>query len=323
MTNYYDNVFIIDKFSFLASDKFNPVIIDNTDKFKNDYYMGEKTIEQAESRYQEETIKGLLNKRNIRSKDVDLLISGDLQNQILSSTLASSKFKIPTLGIYSACATFIEGLIIASNIIDKSSKRVIVTSSSHNLVSEKQFRYPVEYGAVRKRVNTLTASGSISVLLSNEESNIKVESSTIGSIYQTNHKDANDMGSAMAVSCTEVIHKHLRDTKRESNYYDLILTGDLGIYGVKILKEYYKKKYKSELSNVIDAGSIFYTEENIFAGCSGPACLALTFFDYILTNKKYKRILLVGTGSLHSLISTNLKICIPSISHAISLEVKY
>ena len=170
MTNYYDNVFIIDKFSFLASDKFNPVIIDNTDKFKNDYYMGEKTIEQAESRYQEETIKGLLNKRNIRSKDIDLLISGDLQNQILSSTLASSKFKIPTLGIYSACATFIEGLIIASNIIDKSSKRVIVTSSSHNLVSEKQFRYPVEYGAVRKRVNTLTASGSISVLLSNEES---------------------------------------------------------------------------------------------------------------------------------------------------------
>lgn len=323
MTNYYENVYINDKYSFLASDKFNPIVRDNVDMFKNDYYMDEKTIELAESKYQETTIKGLLNKTKKLKEDINILISGDLQNQLLPSSLASSKFKIPTLGVYSACASFLEGMIIASKFIDKSNMNVIVTSSSHNLVSEKQFRFPVEYGAVRKRVNTSTASGSISVLLSSKVSNIKVESSTIGTIYQTNHKDANDMGSAMAPSCAEVINKHLKDTQRQADYYDLILTGDLGEFGIQIMKEYFKKKYKKKLNNVIDAGSIFYNEENVFAGSSGPICQALVFFDYILSNKKYKKILLVATGSLHSVSSTNLKVPMPGISHALSLEVTY
>ena len=243
MTYHYNNVYINDKYSLLASTKYSPIIKDNVDKCIDDYYMGEKTIELAESKYQETTIKGLLNKNKLLPNEIDVLISGDLQNQILSSTLASSKFKIPTLGIYSACASFIEGLIIGSTLIDKNeNQKAIISTSSHNLVSEKQFRFPVEYGAVRKRVNTCTATGSISTLLSNQKSNIKVESSTIGFVTQTNHKDANDMGSAMAPSCAEVLFKHLNETNRKPDYYDLILTGDLGEYGTKIMKSYFKKK---------------------------------------------------------------------------------
>ncbi len=320
MTNYYDDIFINEKYSLLASTKFNPIVKDNVDKCINDYYLGEKTIELAESKYQESTINGLIQKSKNKKSDIDLLISGDLQNQILSSTLASSKFKIPTFGIYSACASFVEGIIIASNI---KKGRVIVTTSSHNLVSEKQFRFPVEYGALRKRVNTCTASGSVSILLSSTKSNIKVESSTIGYVNVTNHKDTNDMGSAMACSCAETIIKHLKDTNRNVNYYDLILTGDLGIYGTKILEEYLKKILKSIVNNIIDSGSIFYKDDNIYAGASGPACLPFVLFDYILPQKKYKKILIVGTGSLHSIISSNLGIPIPSIAHAVSLEVKY
>lgn len=321
MTYYFNNVYINDKFSLLASTKYKPIVMNNPDKVVDDYYVNEKSIELAECKYQETTIKGLLMKSKKLTKEVDLLISGDLQNQCLASSLASCKFKIPSCTIYSACATFVEGIIIGANIIDNKNKNTIVTVSGHNLVSEKQFRFPVEYGALRKMVNTCTLSGSISVLLSNEKSNLRVESGTFGYVTQTNHKDANDMGSAMAPSCAEVIHAHLESTGRNYKYYDLILTGDLGIYGTKIMQMYYKKKYKVNLDNVIDSGSIIYTEDNIYAGGSGPLCLPLTLFDYILPLNKYKKILVVGTGSLHSVISSNQKVAMPGVSHAVSLEV--
>lgn len=314
----FKKVYISDKCSLLSSTKYKPIVSDNVDKCINDYYMNENTIEKAESKYQEYTINELLKKNK-----ADLLISGDLQNQILSSSLASSKIKIPTLGIYSACATFIEGLIIGSMFVDNSKNNVIVSTSSHNLVSEKQFRFPVEYGAVRKSVNTCTASGSVSVLLTNKKSNIKIESATVGSVIQTSHKDANDMGSAMAPPCALVLKKHLEETSRDVNYYDLVLTGDLGIFGIKIMKEYFETISNQKIDNIIDSGSIFYEEKNIYAGASGPVCLPLVFFDYILKQKKYKKILLIGTGSLHSVISSNQSIEIPAIAHAISLEVKY
>lgn len=117
----------------------------------------------------------------------------------------------------------------------------------------------------------------------------------------------------------------MKDTGRNPNYYDLVLTGDLGIYGLKIMKEYYKKKYEVDLSNVniIDSGSMYFTKENIYAGASGPLCLPLIFFDYILPMKKYNKILLIATGSLHSVLSSNLKLEIPGVSHIVSVEVKY
>ena len=323
MTYYFRRVYINNKYSLLSSTKYNPIVKDNVDKSMHNYYLNQKTIELAESKYQEYSIQGLLLKSGLVSKNIDLLINGDLQNQILASTLASSKVNIPTLGIYSACATFVEGLCIGSMFLENNKGKIIVTTSSHNLVSEKQFRFPVEYGSIKKRVNTCTATGSVSALLTNKKSNIRIESATIGKVVQTNHKDANDMGSAMAPSCAEVIYKHLYETNRDASYYDLILTGDLGEFGLKITLEYLRRKYKMSFNNVIDSGSIFYKDENIYAGASGPICLPLVLFDYIIPLKKYKKILIVATGSLHSPLSSNLKIPMPGISHAISLEVDY
>ena len=317
MTNYYNNVYINDKYSLLFSTKYNPIVKDYVNKYIDDYYLDEKTIELAESRAQIITINELIKKY----KNISLLISGDLQNQILSSSLSASNFDKSFLGIYAACASFTEGLIIASHFVNNNS--IIVTVSSHNLVSEKQFRFPVEYGALRKRVNTCTASASISTLISNKKSSIKVESSTIGMVCKSDLKDTNDLGSAMALSTSKVLIKHLKDTKRDASYYDLILTGDLGEYGKEIVKKYYKKVTNKKINNLIDSGSIFYTEDNVYAGASGPTCLPLVLFDYILKLKKYKRILIIGSGSLHSVLSSNLKLPIPSVSHAVSLEVSY
>lgn len=322
MTYYFNKVYINEKYSLLASGKYNPIIKGYTDEFIEDYYLKQKTVELCEAEYQKIVIDKLIEKSNLSKNNIDLIINGDLQNQILASTLSVSNKGISSLGIYSACASFIEGLIIASMFVNNTNSNIIVTSSSHNLVSEKQFRFPVEYGALRRKVNTCTASGSIATLVSRKKSNIKIESCTIGKVIQTNHKDTNDMGSAMASSCYQTIEQHLKDTKRDYNYYDLIITGDLGIYGIDIVKELFNDINGIKLNNIIDAGSIFYKESNIYAGSSGPVCLPLVLFDHIIKNFKYKKILVVATGSLHSTLSSNLNIEIPSISHAISLEVK-
>jgi len=323
MTYYFKNVFINSKYSLLASKENEPLVKKYTDKFVDDYYLGEKSVELAEAKYQEITINGLMNKTKIKKENIDMIISSDLQNQILASSLSASNFKIPMIGVYSACASFVEGLIIASNFIENNNKsqNIIITTSSHNLVSEKQFRFPVEYGAVRKMVNSFTATGSISALISNNKKGIKVESATIGNVIKTNHKDANDMGSAMAPAAAEVILRHLKDTNRSPEYYDVILTGDLGEYGTLIMKEYFKKISGKELKNIIDAGSIFYKQDTIYAGASGPISGPLILFDHVFKNKKIKKVLFCATGALHSTVSCNLGLPMPGICHVVSLEV--
>lgn len=320
MTIKFNNVYINDFYSVLGRNEHNITI--NADEVTDDYYNKEKSIELGESALQINSIKGVLRKSKSKEKDIDLLISSDLQPQIMSSNFAARNFDISFLGIYNACASFASSLIVGASILkDESLNKVIVTTSSHNLVSEKNFRFPVEYGALRKFVNTFTATGSASALLSKDNGKIKIESGTLGSVSDIGYSDANNMGAVMAHSAAKTIYEHLKDTKREADYYDLILTGDLGIYGISILKEYMKKEYKMKINNLKDAGSMLFEDSGkSIAGASGPVCLPLILFNDII-KKDYKRILIVGTGSLHTKASTNLKESIPSVSHAVSLEV--
>ncbi len=321
MTLKFDNAYIKDSYSFIGRNEYELNIKGN--EMANDYYMGKKSFELGEVEYQKRSIKGLLNKNKLNKSNIDLLISGDLQNQLFASYFAGRSFKSPILGIYSACSTFLEGLFISAMLADKYKyKNLIVTTSANNLASEKQFRFPIEYGAIRKVVNTFTVSASTSTLVTSEKTHIKIESATVGKVVDIGYKDANNMGACMAPGAALTISEHLKDLKRKASYYDIILTGDLGIYGSKILKEYLDKEYDINLENQIDAGEIIFNNKNQIAGGSGPVCLPLALFDKILKNKKYKKILLVGTGSLHSKLSTGLSLSIPSISHAISLEVE-
>lgn len=318
MTLKFDNAYIKGSYLFIGRNEYDISI--NGDERVNDYYMGKKCFELGEVEYQKRSINGLINKLKI--KEIDLLVSGDLENQLFASYFAGRNFKSPMLGVYSACASFLEGLLVSSMLADKYKyKNIIVTTSSNNLASEKQFRFPIEYGAIRKVVNTFTASASVSSLVTCNKTNIKIESATIGKVEDIGYKDANNMGGCMTPSAAQTINDHLKDLKRDISYYDLILTGDLGIYGTNILKEYLFKEYNITLKNHLDAGSIIFKSTKNIAGGSGPVCLPLVLFDKILKNKKYKKILLIGTGSLHSKLSTGLNLSIPSISHAISLEV--
>lgn len=318
MTIKFSNVYLGDAYTFIGKNEHKLTI--TGDESVNDYYMGKKSFEEGEVEYQKRSISGLIKKE--KDKRIDLLIGADLQNQLLASNFAARNYNYPFLGIYSACASYAEGLIIASSLIEQKLKNVVVTVSANNLASEKQFRFPIEYGAIRKNVNTFTVSASISSLVTSAKTKIKIESATIGNVVDIGYSDTNNMGAVMATSAHQTIVKHLKDTKRKPDYYDFVLTGDLGVYGVNILKELLEKEDNITLKNVLDAGTLIFEDSgSSIAGGSGPVCLPLILNNKILKNKAIKKILIVATGSLHSKVSSNLGESVPSISHAVSLEV--
>lgn len=324
--------------------KFNNVYINNTsttaglvekrnplknyfDKTYNDYYMDKNSIEYSEVVMQKEALDILLKKEKLTKEKIDLFLGGDLQNQIAASCYTFDNFNAPFLGLYNACATSVEEQIIASTFIDNNKiNNAICITSSHNLAQEKQFRNPIEYGALKPITATFTSTGAAAILLSNQKTNIKIDSATIGKIYNSQINDVNNMGAVMAIAAAETIHDHLEKTNTNIEDYDVILTGDLGITGSKILKDYYKEKYKKDLKNHNDCGVILYDitkEKEVTSGGSGPVCSALVNYSYVykkLLNKEYKKVLLVATGALFNPTFVYQKYKILSIAHAVCWE---
>ena len=326
MTFKYNNVYINEVSTITGPKEGEGPLSKFFDKSYSEYYMGSDTWEQAEVKMNTENIDLLLNKCNKSKKDVDIFISGDLLNQIVASSYAASTLNIPYMGIYSACATSTEGIIIASNMIEGGLiNNSVVNVSSHNNASEKQFRYPVEYGGPKPVTQTFTVTGSASVLISNKKSNIKVESATLGKCIDSGVKNVFDMGSVMAIAAADTIDKHLKDTKREIGYYDLILTGDLGMYGKNLLKDVLKDEYGYDTKNVDDSACMIYdiNKQSVYAGGSGPACIALVTYSYILNlmrQGKLNRVLMVATGALMNSMSSQQGESIPGIAQAIAIE---
>lgn len=317
----YNNVYIKDSYT-IAGPLEGEGQIHKFDLVMDDYYYNEKTFIDAEIKMQKVVIDNLLYKNKLRGK-VDLLVGGDLSNQICITNHNAINFDIPFLGVYSACASFVEGAIIAANFIDdKRINNAIVITSSHNLNAERQFRFPIEYGAPKALTTTFTATGSVGIILDKDKSKVKLESATLGKAVDYNMTDATHMGAVMAPAAALVLYEHLNELKRNIDYYDLILTGDLGEIGSKIFKEFLKRNYNLKIKNHIDAGGeIFVSSQEVYAGSSGPVTLPLVLFNKILKVNKFKKILVIATGSLHSKDTTNQKKAIPSIAHALSLEV--
>ena len=292
-----------------------------------DLYFGEKNWEQAEVKLIDEAIHTLVKKSKINIDDVDLLIGGDLLNQIVASNYVMEKFKNSFVGIYAACSTSTLGLILGASLIDGGFiNKAITFTSSHNNAAEKQYRYPVEYGGPKHESTTFTSTGSVAALLSKESASIKIESGTIGRVIDSGVGDVSNMGAVMAIAAADTIVNHLKDTGRSIDYYDLILTGDLGIYGKEILKEYMLTQYNIDLKNYNDTGVMLYDlkSQPVYAGASGPACAPLVTYSLVfdeMRKGKYKKVLLAATGALMSPTMANHKLTIPSISHAVSLEV--
>lgn len=294
--------------------------IKNADKYLSDLYYGCKTHEAAEVKMIEEVIREMKKKSH-----VDVIVGGNLSNQLGTLNIALRDINTSFLGLYSACATFTESVIASSSLIqNKAINSALVLTNSHSLTSERQFRFPVEYGSLKNCYTTNTITAAVGVMVSNVKSPYKVTSATIGGVVDYGIKDVANMGAIMAPAAALVIKEHLNNTRTTMDNYDYILTGDLGSVGLTLLQSVLKDDYGIITDKIIDAGSIIYKKsQNKCAGGSGPTCLPFAFFNRFIEDKKIKKVLLVGTGALHNPTLVNQKNSIPSIAHLIEIEVNH
>ena len=329
MTFYYKNVYLEDTSTICGPSEKKGPLRKYFDKTYDDFYFGESSFEKGEIKLVKDAIRMILKKTGRKGEEVDVVIGGDLLNQITASTYGAVGVGKSFIGIYGACSSSALGLIIASNFIEAGQiDNALCFVSSHNLTSEKQFRYPTEYGSPRPNSATFTATGAACSLLTNEETEVRIECATLGKIIDYDQNDPNDMGRVMAPAAIATLKTHFEETGRDPNYYDLIVTGDLGYYGKEIVKDYMLSEYKIDLSkNYNDCGVMLYDleeQKEVKAGGSGPVCSALVLYSYLydeLKKKKKKKILFLATGALFSPTLLYQKENINSICHAVSLEV--
>ena len=297
------------------------------DEVLNDDTCGKDSYEKAESQMMFTAISKALNRAKLKEDDIDYLFSGDLLNQIISSSFAAREFSSPFFGLYGACSTMSESLSLASIIMDGGfAEHVVATTSSHFSSAERQFRFPLDYGSQRPQTSQWTVTGSGAVVLGHEGSYPMVTYVTTGKVKDFGQKDANNMGAAMAPAAVDTIAAHFKDTGRKPEDYDIIATGDLGRVG-KELADTLMKEYGYDISsNHIDCGEIIFDNEkqNTEAGGSGCGCSAVVFTGYLykkLMKKEIKKVLLVSTGALMSTTSSLQGETIPGIAHAVSIEI--
>ncbi len=250
-----------------------------------DNYCGKENWEQAEIGMQQKAIDLALEKAGLKTNDIDLVIGGDLNNQLAITNYALRDYDISYLGVYGACSTCVEALIVATTFIDAGfGENILTITSSHNATSERQFRYPTEYGGQKPSSMTSTATGAGAAIVSKDASTIKITKMTIGKVIDPNLYDVQDMGRTMAPAASVVIKQHMEDFNTNLSDYDLVLTGDLSKYGSDVLKDIMQELAKPLKDNYHDAGLMLYDtkKQNVFAGGSGCGCITLVGFGYVI-----------------------------------------
>lgn len=297
------------------------------DQVLEDNLCGHKSWEQCESYMQQQVVQMVLAKGIMSMDQVDCILGGDLLNQLMAVHFAMRDTERPFLGIYGACSTFAASAAVGAMFIDGGFfKNVVTCVSSHHDAAERQYRFPTELGVQRPPIAQWTVTGAGGMLLSSEVSGKpKIKAVTLGKIVDMGLKDPNAMGPAMAPAAEDTIFTHLQDLGRDITYYDQIYTGDLGAIGKELVIQLLGEKGISARPYYEDCGCMIYEEkQDAHAGASGCASSAIAFCASIypaMLQKKLRRVLLVGTGSLHSTTSYQQKESIPCIAHAISIEM--
>ena len=286
---------------------------------------GETTYERAECKMLIHVIDGAIKKGGLRREDIGLLVSGDLLNQIISASFAAREFDIPFLGVYGACSTMAESLCLSAVFLDGGHvPYAVAATGSHFASAERQYRYPLELGCIRPPQAQWTVTGAGAALLAREGDGIAVTGATIGKVVDFGVTDVNNMGAAMAPAAADTIIAHLKESGKTPEDYDLIVTGDLGALGSRILKDLTREKGVDISSNHVDCGEIVYNViEDEYQGGSGAGCSALVLCSYLFEKmrmRQLKRVLFVATGALLSTVSSGQWESIPCIAHAVTLE---
>ncbi len=292
----------------------------------DDAFFGQKTWEQGEKRMQQIAMQKLIQKAGISASDVGLVFSGDLLNQCIGSSFTLRNLGIPHIGLYGACSTMAESLLMASMAVGGGfSDNVIAMTSSHFASSERQYRFPLGYGGQRTPTAQWTVTGSGAALVCAKGNGPKITACTIGTVTDLGIKDANNMGAAMAPAALSTIRAHFEDLKLSGDDYDLIVTGDLGQLGKDALLVLSQHEGLGLGGKLIDCGTLVFDilKQDVHAGGSGCGCSAITLCSYLLNkinSGKIKNILFCGTGALLSPTSTQQGLPIPGVCHAVSIS---
>ncbi len=302
------------------------------DFVSGDDLLGNKTWEEAESAFQKKAVSLLFEKDPEEYNKVRFVLAGDLLGQEIASSFGLKEFRLPMFGLYGACSTCGESLSLGSMLIDGDfAEQVVCVTSSHFASAEKEFRYPLDYGSQRPPSSTWTVTGSGAYLLSRERSmrrteyEVAITAVTTGKIIDYGIKDSMNMGACMAPAACDTIYRHLKDFERTPDYYDKIITGDLGTVGQTVLIDLLKQKGFDISDLHMDCGIEIFDgqEQGTNAGGSGCGCAASVLAAYLLprlASGEWKRILFLPTGALLSKVSFNEGKSIPGIAHAVVIE---
>lgn len=295
------------------------------DMIMKDNINGHDSWEKCESFMLEWAITKAVEKDKSQLADIDYMLAGDLLNQLMSTHFAMRNLGRPFLGLYGACSTLAESMLIGSMVLDGGfGSKVAIAVSSHHDTAERQYRFPTELGVQRPPVSQWTVTGAGSAILSANGTGPRVTAATIGKVVDMGVKDPNSMGPAMAPAAADTLWHHFLDMGRHPSYYDMIYTGDLGIVGKTLVIKLLQEKGLDLSSNYEDCGCMIYREDqDAHAGASGCASSGVVFCGKLysaLCQGSLNKILLVGTGSLHSTTSYQQKESLPCIAHAVAIE---
>ncbi len=294
------------------------------DMIVNDEYFGEKTYEKAETKMQKTALNSALQKGILKITDLDLIASGDLLNQCISSSYSVRDNDVPFIGLFGACSTMALSTIVASLSVECGYSRYAAgVTSSHFCSAERQFRQPLEYGGQRTPSAQRTVTAGAAVVVGKEKGNITVNRITLGSVIDFLVTDANNMGAAMAPAAADTLSHYFEDTSTVPDDYDMILSGDLGSVGASILKDMLKEKGFELKNNYNDCGLMIFDNEkqDTHAGGSGCGCSGAVLTGYVLpklASKELKNVLFMSTGALMSPTASQQGESIPAVAHLIN-----
>jgi len=298
----------------------------NFDIVLDDMLAGEKSWEFAESQIVQKALDLALRKAGVNISQIDYILAGDLLNQSISSIFGVKDFNRPFLGVFGACSTMGLAMSFASMLISGGfAKNILAGASSHFCAAEKQFRFPLELGTQRTPTSSWTVTGCGATVLTNEKQDVGITAITSGKIVDMGIKDANNMGAAMAPSAVDTLIAHFKDLNRTPDYYDLIVTGDLGHVGHEIVLTMMEKEGFNLNKNYNDCGIMIFDKDtqDTHAGGSGCGCSATTFAGELFEKLKkgdMQKLLFIPTGALMSTTSVQQGESIPGVSHAVCIE---
>lgn len=208
--------------------------------------------------------------------------------------------------------------------------RAAAVTSSHNAAAERQFRFPVEYGGQRPPTAQWTVTGAAGFVIGKAQAGdppplAHISSGMAGIAIDGGINDANNMGAAMAPAAMSTLCRYFASTGTTPQDYDLIVTGDLGWEGGRILRDLMLAEGYDITKQYNDCGMMIFSQgaQDTHCGGSGCGCSAVVLGGYLLPRVQrgeIQKMLFMATGALMSPDALKQGRSIPGVAHLLCIE---